>query len=297
MDSVLVIIVTYNGMQWLDKCLNSVYESSVSLDAIVIDNGSTDGTQDYIKENYSQVKFVQSQENLGFGKANNIGLQYALEHNYDYVYLLNQDAWIMPDTVDKLINIHKKNPNYGILSPFQIQANMQFLDKIFVSGVCSYPSNSYLLDDLYFNRLKDIYVVPLVMAAHWLISKECLQQVGGFSPTFPHYGEDDNYANRTLYHGFKIGIVPHAVAVHDRGNRKETKQHKIYRGYISNLVLLSEICNRSPHVKISVFKRLFMQIIYFHSLMPLRYFYDIVVNMSEIKKNVSKSRKKCAFLK
>lgn len=297
MSSVLVIIVTYNGMHWLDRCLNSVYGSFVSLDVIVIDNGSTDGTQAYIDKNYQQIKFIQSQENLGFGRANNIGLQYALDYDYDYVYLLNQDAWIMPDTVGKLIDIHKKNPTYGILSPFQLQANMQYIDKNFVSGVCSYSSNPDFLNDLYFNRLKEIYAVPFVMAAHWLISKKCFQQVGGFSPTFPHYGEDDNYANRVLYHGFKIGIVPGVIAIHDRENREETKQHRIYRGYIAWLVLLSNVYDGASHVKREILKRLFMQIISFRSLIPLKYCWYIVVNMHKIKMNVTKSRSKCAFLK
>lgn len=297
MNSVLVIIVTYNGMQWLDRCLSSVYKSSVPLDVIVIDNGSTDGTQSYVNDKYRQVKLVQSLENLGFGRANNIGLQYALDYDYDYVYLLNQDAWIMPDTISKLISMHRKYPVYGILSPFQLQANMEYLDKNFVSGVCSYPSNSYLFDDLYFNRLKDVYTVPTVMAAHWLISRKCFQQVGGFSPTFPHYGEDDNYANRTLYHGFKVGIVPTAIAVHDRENRKETKQQLIYREYIGWLVLLSNIHNRSAHVKRRLFGRLFLQIISFRSLAPLRYFYCMVINISKVKNNMHISESKCAFMK
>ena len=135
-------------MRWIDRCLQSVLDSSVPADIYVIDNGSTDHTQEYIQKHYPQVMFVQSKENLGFGRANNIGLQYALQKFYDYVYLLNQDAWLMPDTLEKLIAVNRKFPEYGVLSPFQLQGNGQNIDVNFVSGVCAYQSNSRLINDL-----------------------------------------------------------------------------------------------------------------------------------------------------
>ena len=76
---VLVIVVTYNGFYWIKRCLDSLKESILQVDCITIDNGSTDGTQRFILENYSFVKFIQNKENNGFGSANNIGLEYALK--------------------------------------------------------------------------------------------------------------------------------------------------------------------------------------------------------------------------
>ena len=93
-NQLLVIIVNYNGMKWLERCLSSLTSSTVPSDVYIVDNGSTDGSQDYIRSNFKDAIFVQSEENLGFGKANNIGLQYAYEKGYEYVYLLNQDAWV-----------------------------------------------------------------------------------------------------------------------------------------------------------------------------------------------------------
>jgi GT2 family glycosyltransferase len=216
----LVIIVTYNAMQWAERCFHSLKTSTIIPEIFVIDNGSTDGTQDYIKKNYPEVKLTESESNLGFGKANNIGLQYALDHNYDYVYLLNQDAWVMPDTFEKLINASKKHPEYGILSPLQMKANTEHLDDNFIHHVLfnHQKKKPYLIEDLLFNRKENIYEVSFVMAAHWLITKKCIETVGGFSPIFYHYGEDDNYINRTYYWKMKVGIVPSALAVHDRAD-------------------------------------------------------------------------------
>lgn len=230
MMKTLVAIVTFNAMNWIDRCLNTLFTSTIPLNVIVVDNGSIDGTQDYVRKHFPEVEMCQSKENLGFGRANNIGLQKALDEGYDYVYLLNQDAWVEPDTIQVLIEMQKKYPEYGILSPMQLQADKKFFDKNFLQIVIRTAPISFDVfeEALYFNRVSDIYEVDFVMAAHWLISRKCLETVGGFSPTFPHYGEDDNYIQRCQYWGFKVGIVPAAKAVHDRAQRITSKEKRMY---------------------------------------------------------------------
>ena len=294
MDKVLVIIITYNAMQWIERCMGSVHDSQVPLDAFIVDNGSTDGTQDYIKKNFPQYLFIQCKENLGFGKANNLGLQYALDNNYDYVYLLNQDAWVFPDTFEKLIEISKRNPDYGVLSPFQMEANMRHIDKGFKVNVCSWKSNNEILDYLYLGTEKKIFDVKEVMAAHWLITRECMLKVGGFSPTFPHYGEDGNYIDRAKYHGFGVGIVPSVKAVHDRANREESKSQILYLIYINTLRLLSNPDKGSYNYA----KPLIESMYRYRSLKPISYLWEIKKRRAEIKKNKETSMKQdCAFIK
>lgn len=294
MDHVLVIIVTYNGLKWMKKCLDSVRQSSIPLDTIIIDNGSTDGTQDFIKEEYPEMKFIQSDKNLGFGKANNIGMQYALDNDYDYIYLLNQDAWIFPDTIQILIDCHKRNPQYGILSPFQMEANLKHLDFNFNTHVCSHCKD--FVDDAYLNRLQDIYSVPMVMAAHWLISKECLHKVGGFSPTFPHYGEDNNYADRALYHELLVGIVPKARAVHDRENRRITNKQKTYMNYIYDLIMMSNIYDFQSHSLIRSLYRNFKNLLFHHDISYIRHFIKLLNDYRYICHNKKASKIPHAFL-
>ena len=228
---ILFVIVTYNAMPWIDKCFQSIADnkSKIECDALVVDNGSTDGSQAYIKDNYPWVIFQQSIDNLGFGRANNIGLQYALDNNYDYAYLLNQDAWVLPETVASLIEIARKHPEYGILSPFQMSADQYSIDKAFSTRIKTGESYFAILNDLYNNRSKDVYPVESVMAAHWFITKKCIETVGGFSPTFPHYGEDDNYSERVKYKGLKIGVVPGLKVVHDREYRQTDNNKHLRR--------------------------------------------------------------------
>lgn len=242
---VLVIIVTYNAMEWIDRCLQSINDSEGFVDTYVIDNGSSDGTQQHIKTVYPHVYFVQSQENLGFGKANNIGFRHAIENNYEYVYLLNQDAWVFEDTLRTMVDVMESNPDYATLSPMQISASGK-IDFSFVANCCSEMACPGLISDIFNGQLKDLYTVTKTMAAHWLIPVRVLRKVGGFSPSFPHYGEDNDFQNRTVFFGYKNGICPTVKAVHDREYRQETIDRELYFYYIRYIRILSNI-NISLH--------------------------------------------------
>lgn len=283
MDKVLVIIVTYNAMQWAERCFRSLRKSSHLPDIFVVDNGSTDGTQDFIKKYYPEVIFQQSKENLGFGKANNIGLLYALNNNYDYVYLLNQDAWIMENTIERLINISKIYTGYGILSPLQMEANMQHLDKNFKAKVCSWESSPDLLDSILIGPLLEVIPVHSIMAAHWFMTRECILKIGGFSPTFPHYGEDDNYLDRALFKKIKAGIVPTLKVVHDRENRIISKQKQMYMDYIGFLRILSKPGSLSKRYSTILLNTLRISIKY-KSMKPIHYLIMISIHISSINK-------------
>ena len=239
MPKLLTIIVTYNAMRWVDRCLGSVKASSVPSDIFIVDNGSTDGTRDYIAEHYPEAMLIRSGVNLMFGRANNLGLEYALKNGYDYVYLLNQDAWVAPDAFEKLIVASAAHPEYGILSPLQFSPDWHTYEYMFKWLVVNKLTDKEVtIDRADPNSVID---VKMVQAAHWMLTPRCIETVGGFSPSFPHYGEDDNYCQRALYHNFKIGIVPEAKAVHDAANKPlATNAQKRYRHYITFLIFLSD---------------------------------------------------------
>jgi GT2 family glycosyltransferase len=223
MQKIFTIIVTYNGMQrnWIQKCMDSLLVSSVKTKIIVIDNGSVDGTIDFIKKNYPQADLIIANGNLGFAKANNIGIKKACEQGADYVFLLNQDAWIKKNTLTELFNIFKQMPDAGIVSSIHLNGDKTNLDKGFLSYILHQNTPNYI-SDLYFNRLKNCYETQFINAAAWLISRECIENIGGFDTSiFYHYGEDVNYCQRVLYHGFKIYITTNTSICHDREEREE----------------------------------------------------------------------------
>lgn len=286
--NIFVIIVTYNGMQWIDRCIKSVIDSSLQAKILLIDNGSKDGTKEYISKNYPNVIVLPNDKNIGFGKANNIGIKYALTHDCDFVYLLNQDAWIEKDTFQILINSINQNNNIGIISPLQVTSDKLKLDKNF-SKYCNTDSCPSLIDDLLLNQpLKSFYPIDFVMAAHWLLTKECIKKIGGFNPSFPHYGEDDNYLHRLKYYGLIYGICPFTKAVHDRECRIPTKKHIIYMNYIEYIKIYSNI-NLKSSIK---FRKIFRNIItsirlcFSHlTIEPIIYLFKFIFNLNKYKKN------------
>lgn len=270
----------------------------MEVDALVVDNNSTDGGVSEIQEKYPEVRIYRSKKNLGFGQANNVGLKYAVENGYDYVYLLNQDAWILPDTLQTLVSVAEKHEEYGILSPMQLEKDEKTYESLFYKYVICSDDLRCSLHERIFNveELEDVYDISFAMAAHWLVTKRCLQTVGGFSPTFFHYGEDNNYIHRAFFHGFKLGLVPFAKAVHDSGMKsiKELRDSAHYRIYNSELVYLSNP-NTEYLIKNSI-KSFIVKGIVEKDATYLRNAWLLYKNRSAIIENRNKSKTKAPFL-
>ena len=231
---VCTIIVSYNFEKWIDVCLSSLETSSVETEIIVVDNASSDKTCEIIRERYPKVTIIENRENLGFGRANNIGFKYTIENNFDYVLLLNQDAWVDQDTIEKLIDASVNNPNFGIISPVHLNGTGENLD----FGFSTYTG---------LKTKQEISNIPespvscdFINAAIWLIPISVIKKVGEFAPIFPHYGEDVNYYQRIKYKGFKTGFVTNAFAYHDR-EKRETDASKFF--YMEYIYFLTEAVN------------------------------------------------------
>ncbi|MFC6267079.1 glycosyltransferase family 2 protein [Frigoriflavimonas asaccharolytica] len=218
MPKIYIIIVTYNAMKWAEKCFSSLRKSSLPVQTIVIDNGSTDGTQDFVKANFPEVEFIQSPENLGFGKANNIGIEKAYKQGADFFYLMNQDAWVFENSVQKLIDVYNQLPNkneIGILSPMHLDGSEKKLDLHFENYIGKYAKTNRLISDIFLKQQKPHYEIDFVNAAHWFLPKDTIEQIGGFNPFYFHYGEDYDYVNRVLFFKKKLFVCTESLVVHD----------------------------------------------------------------------------------
>ena len=185
MPNVYVIIVTYKGKLWYDRCFESLRQSEIPVKTVVIDNASNDGTVEFIKNNYPEIHLIASETNLGFGQGNNKGIRYALDNGADYVFLLNQDAWIEYDTLKNLIEIQQNNTQYGVLSVMNVSKEKDKLLEGFINYLADYKNcDPLLIDDLYWGRLKDIYEIKMVLAAAWLLPRSTIETIGGFDPLF-----------------------------------------------------------------------------------------------------------------
>lgn len=236
---IAVVIVTFNGENWIKKNLSSLLNSNYPIDIIIVDNASTDETINIIKE-FSAIELIQNKSNLGFGKANNIGIDTAIKKGADAIFLLNQDTWIFENTIANLAEVLFENSNLGIVSPMHYSADETTLDENF---------------NTYFNRFnkqedsESLRSVPFINAAAWLVSKECFTKTGYFDPIFSHYGEDRNYCERVKFHGFKIGVVKNAAICHDRIVKLNSNKIELQSRYL----ILNQMINCNNSLFISLF--------------------------------------------
>lgn len=247
---VFTIVVIYNGLKnnWIQKCFDSIMKSSIHSEIIAIDNNSNDNSVAYIKKNYSDVYLIENKENKGFGGANNQGIKLALELGAKYFFLLNQDTTVDKNTIENLINISRNNLDFYILSPIHRNGQGDRLDFSFSKSVAPHLCEDFYSDYVLNQRKKDIYEAEFICAAAWLLTYDCIKRVGGFSPTFFHYAEDDNYCHRVQYYNGKIGVVPNSFINHDREYRQSSKYDTPLEHQKRQLLLWSS----NPLKKISI---------------------------------------------
>lgn len=265
MKKLLVIVVTYNSMQWLERCLSSI---PAWADVYAFDNDSTDGSADFVKAHYPKAKLVRSAENLGFSRPNNLGMQWAIDHGYDYVYLMNSDAWLEAGALEKLVTASEAHPQYGVLSPLQMTDGYKELDKQFAKR-CPVVAGH------------DVYDVRRVMAAHWLVPVAVIKRIGFFAEDlFPHWGQDDEWCQRLYFYGLKVGVVEEARGVHDRACRQDPVETLVKRNYYTGSLV--RLCNPARSIFLTflfILPFTFVKALKYRSLLPFKYFRQLVQNL------------------
>ncbi|MFD1601637.1 glycosyltransferase family 2 protein [Flavobacterium artemisiae] len=295
-----IVIVTFNGMKWIENCIESILKSTMQPEIIVVDNCSTDDTVHFLKNKYSEkIILIESNENLGFGRANNLGISLALQSDSDFIFLLNQDTIIQKDTVEKLFELAIKNPDFGIISPIHTNGDGSSLDISFLYYI-NKQCQSLVSDSILNKEMKDIYQLEMINAAAWFLPRKTLESVGGFDPLFFLYGEDDNFCQRVLYHKLKIGITPLTAIKHDSGNNFKVDFPKgspnFYNKFLNRVKVQYGDVNTNDFKKLDKLKRYFLKEA-FISFLKLNFTeYQVnkkkykLINPTEIKLSVTQNR-------
>lgn len=301
---IYVIIVTYNAKKWINNCIDSILNSSIQANIVVVDNCSIDDTCSILKNNYPECVVLNQKKNLGFGVANNVGIKYALSKGADYVALLNQDAKLHENTLEKLFHYAESYPNYGILSPMFHSYDGNELDLFLLKWVYYYDLS--LASDIFFRRENEVYDnLQLIPAAMWFIRKKAIEEVGVFDPLYFMYKEDDDLWTRMKKKGWNVGFFPKALVYHytSKDNSFTIKKRK-WHTYGSMLLHMKRenhsFVNNISSLIIDYFRRSLMSMIFFNKseLFVLQYsFFSVMLRL----KTIYKHRKICmgegSFLK
>lgn len=214
---VFIIILNWNGLQDTLECLESVFNLDYpNFEVIVVDNGSIDDSVEIISKRYTQVILIANEENLGYTGGNNIGMRYAMEHTADYMWLLNNDTVVEPDTLSKLVDAAEKFPDIGLVSPVIYYYDEP--DKVQFCGSYVDWGNSTIL----YAAIKDAQVSDEFQCGEnvclWgtalLINKHVVEKVGYLMEKYFAYWEDTEYSIRAIKGGCRNLICPSARIYH-----------------------------------------------------------------------------------
>ncbi len=234
-----IIILNWNNKDDTIKCLDSLrYLNYNNYEIIVIDNGSTDGSQKEIRKRFSDVKLIENKENLGFAEGNNIGIQKALEdEKIEYLFLLNNDTTIEPDILKELVKVAESDSKIGMLQPKMLRMdNPDIIDStghIFKFGKIIDRGVGEIDRGQYDNKLDIIGCC----AGACLYKREMFKDVGLFDKSFFLYYEDAELSWRAYKKGWKAKHIPSAIVYHKRGGTikkdKGVMQELINQGMIN----------------------------------------------------------------
>ena len=229
-----VVVVTYNALPWIERCLDSVrgYET------IVVDHGSTDGTVELVRGRFPDARLLQ-QENKGLGGGSNAGMRVA---SGDYYLLLNSDAWALGDAVEKLTDFAESRLDAAVVGPKLLNP-----DGSLQRTVRGFPTLWRLATEYFFLRKlaprtralnafygarfahDEVREAEFLMGACLLVRRQAADTVGLFDEDFFMFSEETDWLYRFRQAGWKVLFYPGAEFVHVGGATTSQNWGPMYR--------------------------------------------------------------------
>ena len=234
MSSISVVVVTYNGLPWVERSLESVRDH----ETIVVDHGSTDGTVELVRERFPKARLIE-QSNLGLGAGSNAGMRVAAG---DYYLLLNSDAWAVGDGVEQLAAFADEHPEAAVVGPRLLNP-----DGSLQPSVRGFPTLWRLATEYFFLRKlapstralnafygarfahDEVREAEFLMGACLLVRREAADTVGLFDESFFMFSEETDWCYRFRQAGWKVLFTPEAEFVHVGGATTTRNWGPMYR--------------------------------------------------------------------
>jgi GT2 family glycosyltransferase len=232
---VSIIIVNWNTKGLLRDCLSSVCENAGEIDyeIIVIDNASTDGSAEMVKNDFRQVILIENSENRGFAAANNQGMAVAKGR---YVLLLNSDTVVLDNSIANTVRFADENPQAAVtgcrvLNPDRTLQRTCFMFPSILNMLLSstylyklFPKNRFFgREQMSWWDRSDVRKVDVVTGCFMLVRREAIEQVGMMDERFFMYGEETDWCYRFWKKGWTVMFAPVGEIIHFGGQSTAQK--------------------------------------------------------------------------
>lgn len=285
---VSIIIVNYNTAQLLINCIESVQIKTLEInyEIIVVDNNSSDNSVEVLKEKFNQVKIIESKINLGFGKGNNLGAQYA---KGKYLFFLNSDTLLMNNAIKIMLDSFALPENKDVAC---VGGNLYHLDgKPNFSYSPTYPSLTGII--LYRSGIRKILghdnfnitgkpkTVAIIIGADMLIPRETFEKINGFDPNYFMYVEEGDLQYRFKQIGLRSLSLPTAKIMHLQG-ASSSSAFKLKSEITSYFIYFNKFYNRKT---VFLYKQIEL------TFATLRYIYFTIKRLQQRKEQYAEAIK------
>lgn len=238
---VSIVTVTWNAQSHVKCYLDSLapfFKDAADCEIIIVDNASTDGTAQFIQDNYPNITLIENETNLGFAKATNMGIQLACG---EYICLINSDVQVLDNCIDKMVRYMDSNPTIGLLGPrmdgitdssgrsfmgeptlWRLFCRALALDTLFPK--CRF-FGGFLMP--FFDR-SAISDVDVLNGWFWMVRRQALVETGLLDESFFIYGEDIDWCKRFRSSGWRVVYYPAASSIHYGGASSSVAPVRFY---------------------------------------------------------------------
>ncbi len=217
-DKISIIIVTWNTAQITKKCVDTINKYLPNQEIIVVDNGSEDNTVDILRK-IKNVKIIENHANLGFAKANNIGLKYATSN---YIVFMNSDIELIDISFIKMINYLKINSDIGLIGPKFLNPDLTPQASVFPPQTALNAFKEFWLGkkdaySKYFPNTKNPIEVSYISGGCIITNKKFFEKIGKWNEKYFFYFEDMDLCRQVRLFGKKIIFFPECQVIHRHG--------------------------------------------------------------------------------
>ncbi|MDP8249012.1 MAG: glycosyltransferase family 2 protein [Candidatus Tritonobacter lacicola] len=308
-----VVVLNYNGIAHVEDCFSSLMKMNYqTAEFVMVDNASSDGSQDYVRRRWLNVHVIQNKRNLHFARAMNVGMSYFLGKGVDYIAILNADVEVEPSWLFEMVKVMESCSNTGAVASLM----MYYHNRKIINGLgVSFNPMAYAWDrhqgKIFRQSMGQPEEVFSFCGGAALLNVEALRQVGFFDPWHKSFLEDVDLCIRMRAHGWRIYTAPSAVIYHKFSasfkHCSPLKNYFILRNrlkialqYFSKRELLPIAIRKIVAKEVRITHHLLSRHEWYRAMLQVRAFVDALLAFPKILRwriaNISKYKGSCSRL-